>query len=98
MPGAPDRSSRRFGRRGGVLTSVAEEGLSAIALVKAFAREPYEQERFLQASTESLGVRLRSVRTRTVFTPLIELLATVGTVLVLSLIHISEPTRLGMIS
>lgn len=65
-----------------MLTSVAEEGLSAIALVKAFAREPYEQERFLQASTESLGVRLRSVRTRTVFTPLIELLATVGTVLV----------------
>ncbi|MCL5107989.1 MAG: ABC transporter ATP-binding protein/permease [Chloroflexi bacterium] len=68
--------------KGGVLTSVAEEGLSAIALVKAFAREPFEQERFRQASSESLRARLRSVRTRTVFTPLIELVATIGTVLV----------------
>ena len=68
--------------KGGVLTSMAEEGLSAIAVVKAFAREPYEQERFRQASTESLENRLRAVRARTVFTPLIELLATIGTVLV----------------
>ena len=69
--------------KGGMLTSVAEEGLSAIALVKAFAREPFEHARFGQASTESLEARLHSVRAGTLFNPLIELLATVGTVLVI---------------
>ncbi|MDA8216449.1 MAG: ABC transporter ATP-binding protein, partial [Dehalococcoidales bacterium] len=73
---------RAIREKGGLLTSVAEEGLSAIALVKAFAREPFERERFRRAAIESMEARLRSVRARTLFTPLIEMLATLGTVLV----------------
>ena len=68
--------------RAGALAAVAEEGLSAIALVKAFAREPFERRRFREAASASLDARLGVVRVRAVFTPLIELLATVGTVLV----------------
>ncbi len=68
--------------RTSALTSVAEEGLSAIALVKAFAREPFERARFGQAATGSLEARLRSIRLRALFTPLIDLTATGGTVLV----------------
>jgi ATP-binding cassette subfamily B protein len=64
------------------LTSVAEEGLSAIALVKAFAREPFEQSRFGSVATTGLLARLRSVRLRALSTPVIDILATVGTVLV----------------
>ncbi len=69
--------------RTSVLTSVAEEGLSAIALVKAFAREPYERARFEAAAGGSRDARLRSIRLRAVFTPLIDLVATGGTVLVI---------------
>ncbi len=68
--------------RTSALTSVAEEGLSAIALVKAFAREPFERARFGQAATGSLEARLRSIRLRALFAPLIDVTATGGTVLV----------------
>jgi ABC-type multidrug transport system fused ATPase/permease subunit len=64
------------------LTSVAEEGLSAIALVKAFARSPFEQGRFDAAATAGYQARLRSIHLRALFTPLIDVVATVGLVLV----------------
>ncbi|MGH2459975.1 MAG: ABC transporter ATP-binding protein [Chloroflexota bacterium] len=64
------------------LTSAAEEGLSAIARVKAFAREPFERERFDRATTGSRDARLWSVRLRALFTPVVDAVATVGTVLV----------------
>lgn len=64
------------------LTSVAEEGLSAVALVKAFAREPFERERFGQATAASFGARLRAIRLQAIFTPLVDITATVGTILV----------------
>ena len=63
------------------LTSVAEEGLSAIALVKAFARESFEHDRFSQAAEGSFAARLRSIRLNALFTPTVDLLATGGTVL-----------------
>jgi ATP-binding cassette subfamily B protein len=64
------------------LTSVAEEGLSAIALVKAFAREPFERARFGETTQGGLNARARSVRLRALFTPAIDLIATMGTILV----------------
>lgn len=64
------------------LTSRAEEGLSAIALVKAFAREHFEQARFVEAATASSDARLRGLRVQAFFTPAVEVLSTVGTVLV----------------
>lgn len=68
--------------RSSVLASTAEEGLSAVALIKAFAREPFEGERFGHAATGILAARLRAIRLRALFTPLIDLTATGGTVLV----------------
>ncbi|GAC1537290.1 MAG: ABC transporter transmembrane domain-containing protein [Herpetosiphon sp.] len=64
------------------LTSTAEQGLSTIALVKAFAREPWQSERFRQAAVASWRARLRAMRIQTVFAPLTEIIATLGTVLV----------------
>ncbi len=57
------------------LTSTAEEGLSAIALVKSFARADHESARFAAASQASAAARLRAVGIRAVFTPLTELAA-----------------------
>jgi ATP-binding cassette, subfamily B, bacterial len=64
------------------LTSTAEEGLSAIALVKAFARREHEQRRFGAASERSAHARLRAVQLRAVFPPLAELVAAIGTAVV----------------
>jgi ABC-type multidrug transport system fused ATPase/permease subunit len=65
------------------MTSTAEEGLSAIALVKAFAHETYERQRFGWVVEGSFTTRLRAVRLQALFTPLVDSLATVGTVLVI---------------
>lgn len=65
------------------LTSVAEEGLSAVALVKAFVRESFERERYGRAVDDSLQARRWALRQAALFTPLIELAATLGTVLVI---------------
>lgn len=61
------------------LTSTAEEGLSAIALVKSFARGPYERARFARASDRAATARLRAVRVLAVFPPVSELVAAIGT-------------------
>ena len=61
------------------LTSTAEEGLSAIALVKSFARGAYEQARFAHASERAATARLRAVRIGAVFPPVAEVTAAAGT-------------------
>jgi ABC-type multidrug transport system fused ATPase/permease subunit len=76
------RAQQDIRERTSELTSIAEEGLSAIALVKAFARGEHEQSRFDQASQRSAQARLRAVRLRAVFPPLSELVAAIGTAIV----------------
>ncbi len=61
------------------LTSTAEEGLSAIALVKAFARAPHEQARFAEAAQRSAAARFGAVRVRAIFIPIASLTAALGT-------------------
>jgi ABC-type multidrug transport system fused ATPase/permease subunit len=76
------RAQQEIRERTSELTSTAEEGLSAIAMVKAFARGEHEQLRFDQASGRSAAARLRAVRLRAVFLPLSELVAAFGTAIV----------------
>lgn len=64
------------------LTCTAEEGLSAIALVKSFARGCYEVARFTVAADRSAAARLRAVGIRTLFPPLSEFVGAVGTAIV----------------
>jgi ATP-binding cassette subfamily B protein len=68
--------------RASELTSAAEEGLSAIAVVKAFARGGHERRRFAAAAGRSAAARLRMVRVRAAFGPLAELTAGIGLVVV----------------
>jgi ABC-type multidrug transport system fused ATPase/permease subunit len=76
------RAQEDIRERTSELTSTAEEGLSAIALVKAFARGGHEQRRFGQASQRSAEARLRAVRISAVFPPLSELVVAIGTTIV----------------
>jgi ATP-binding cassette subfamily B protein len=73
------RAQQDVRERASELTSAAEEGLSAIALVKSFARGGHEQRRFAAAARRSAAARLRMVRVRATFGPLAELTAGIGT-------------------
>jgi len=79
------RAQRGIRERTSELTSTAEEGLSAIALVKSFARSAHESARFATAAQASATARLRAVGIRAVFTPLTELVGAVGTAVVVYL-------------
>jgi len=76
------RAQQDVRERTSELTCAAEEGLSAIALVKAFARAGHEQRRFADAARRSAAARLRMVRVRATFPPLAELTAGTGMVVV----------------
>lgn len=48
-------------------TAIAEEGLSAIRVVKAFARSPYEVERYNSAVEDLFGISIKRVLVSTTF-------------------------------
>jgi subfamily B ATP-binding cassette protein MsbA len=55
-------------------SAVAEEAISAVRVVKAFGREPYETQRFSHAAQDTFLVSLRLARIRATFGPLIGLM------------------------
>ncbi len=65
------------------MTVVAEETINNAALVKAFAREDYEQKRFETVINTGLKARLEAARLRALFQPLGDIAATVAAVAVL---------------
>jgi len=79
------RAQRALRESTSELTSTAEEGLSAVALVKAFARGPFEVARFAKVADDSAVARLQMVRLRTVFPPLSDLVTACGTAVVVVL-------------
>jgi subfamily B ATP-binding cassette protein MsbA len=76
------KASRAVRKREGELLSVVEEVLTSIRVVKAFAREDYEQKRFDSESLANVeaGLEARAVKAR--LTPVVEVIVAVGTCLV----------------
>ena len=64
------------------LTSAAEEPFSAIALVKSYMRQEYETQRLRQRGVLHWKARMKAAQQRAIFAPLGDIVATVGTVLV----------------
>lgn len=52
-------ASRELRRKEGEMLSMIQEGLSSVRLIKAFAREEYEDRRLTDRSVESIAVALR---------------------------------------
>lgn len=77
------KASRQVRRKEGEITSIAQEVLSSIRVVKAFAREDYEERRFEEESLESVeaGLHARNLKAR--LTPLVGIVVAAGTCLVL---------------
>jgi ABC-type multidrug transport system fused ATPase/permease subunit len=65
------------------LTAEAEENISGIRIVKAFAREEYQLHRFQRAVTRVFDQSIYSTKLQAFFSPLIGLLPQIGIALVL---------------
>src|SRR5712671_3100773 len=76
-------ASRAMRQQEGEVVSVLEEVLSSIRVVKAFAREDYEQKRFERESRESVEKALRARNFKAKLPPLVEIIVAAGTCLVL---------------
>src|SRR5436190_21509336 len=76
-------ASRAMRRQEGEVVSVLEEVLSSIRVVKAFAREDYEQQRFERESRESVERALEARSVKAKLAPLVEVIVACGTCLVL---------------
>src|SRR6266568_2007391 len=77
------KASREVRKKEGDITSVVEEVLSSIRVVKAFAREDYEVRRLEQESLEAVDIALRARSLKAKLTPLVGIVVAVGTGLVL---------------
>ena len=77
------KASRAVRKKEGELLSVVEEVLTSIRVVKAFAREDYEQTRFDSESLANVeaGLAARSLKAR--LAPAVEVIVAIGTCLVL---------------
>ncbi len=76
------KASRAVRKKEGDLLSVVEEVLTSIRVVKAFAREDYEQDRFDSESLANVeaGLHARTIKAR--LAPVVEVIVAVGTCLV----------------
>src|SRR6266567_1675282 len=77
------QAARAVRRKEGEVVSVLEEVLSSIRVVKAFAREDYEQERFEKESRESVERALEARSIKAKLAPIVEIIVACGTCLVL---------------
>jgi ATP-binding cassette, subfamily B, bacterial len=77
------RASRELRRNEGEIVSLLQEVLSAIAVVKAFGQEERESRRLEARSAQTVEIALRARSTKAMLSPLAEVVAAIGTALML---------------
>jgi len=77
------KASRAVRQKEGELANIVQEVFSSIRVVKAFSREDYEQHRFEEQSLENVETALQARSLKAKLAPMVEVLAAVGTCLVL---------------
>jgi ATP-binding cassette subfamily B protein len=77
------KASREVRKKEGEITSVVQEVLSSIRVVKAFAREDYEVSRLDAEGLESIEISLRARSLKAKLTPIVDVIVAIGTCLVL---------------
>ena len=77
------KAAREVRKKEGEIVSVIQEVLSSIRVVKAFAREDYEQRRLEEESLEGVEMALRARSLKARLPPLVDMIVAVGTCLVL---------------
>jgi ATP-binding cassette subfamily B protein len=76
-------ASRDVRKKESELVSMVAEVFSSIRVVKAFAREDYEQERFERQSLENVDTALRARGLKMLLSPVVEIIVAAGTCLML---------------
>ncbi len=77
------KASRAVRKKEGEMVSIIHEVFSAVRVVRAFAREDYEQRRFEVESMESVGIAMRARGLKARLSPMVEMIVAGGTCLVL---------------
>ena len=77
------KASREVRKKEGQIVSVIQEVLTSMRVVKAFAREDYEQKRLEEESLENVEIVLRARSMKARLTPIVTVIVSVGTGLVL---------------
>lgn len=77
------KAAREVRKKEGEIISVIQEVLSSIRVVKAYAREAYEQTRLEEQSLESIEMALHARSLKARLAPLVAMLVAVGTSMVL---------------
>jgi ATP-binding cassette, subfamily B, bacterial len=77
------KASRAVRQKESELVNMVQEVFSSIRVVKAFSREDYEQQRFETQSLDNVETALQARSVKAKLSPIVEVLAAVGTCLVL---------------
>src|SRR4029077_15357849 len=77
------KASRDVRKKEGEIVSVIQEVLTSIHVVKAFAREDYEQHRLEEESLESVEIALHARGLKAKLSPMVEIIVAIGTSMVL---------------
>src|SRR5262245_32825541 len=77
------KATREVRKKEGEVVSVVQETLSSIRVVKAFAREDYEEDRLDKETLESIDLTLRARRFKAMLSPMVDVIVAAGTCLVL---------------
>jgi ATP-binding cassette subfamily B protein len=67
----------------GVLTSVLQENLSGLRVVRGFSREEYEEEKFGAEVQKFFDINVKMARFRAFFMPLASLISSIGIVIII---------------
>jgi ATP-binding cassette subfamily B protein len=77
------KASREVRKKEGEIVSVIQEVLSSIRVVKAFAREDYEERRLEEESLESIEIAMRARSLKAKLSPMVDIIVACGTAMVL---------------
>ncbi len=77
------KATRAVKKKESEIASVVQESLTSMRVIKAFAREDYEEERLDKESLESVEMALRARRIKAKLSPLVDVIVAIGTCLVL---------------
>jgi subfamily B ATP-binding cassette protein MsbA len=77
------QAARELRKKEGDIVSVVAESLSSIRVVKAFAREDYEEQRLDKENQASMEMVLRARRVKARLSPVVDVIVALGTAIVL---------------
>jgi len=76
-------SSTAVQERAADITSVLQETISSVRIIKSFAREDYEIERFTKENNKNFRAQMKNSQIMATLTPVIEFLAAIGVTMII---------------